>query len=160
MPVPAGGDGLPVWAPSLQEVADYCTARTLVPQTDGSNLEQPGFSGQTRPTDTLVTRLIADAVGWVQLKTGDLDASLYGQGNMVATVRTAAFVELRFPERQSQNRDDAITTAKELLKQADQMRADLAAANEAVTGTDPEDPAAHLMPVWSFPAAPVDYYPY
>lgn len=162
MPVPAGGDGLPVWAPSLQEVADYCTARTLVPQTDGSNLEQPGFSGQTRPTDTLVTRLIADAVGAVLVRTGTLDATLYGQANTVAAIMAAGYVEMRYPERQSANRGDAITTGEFLLKRADLLLEQLAARNEALTGEDPDDPGGVFgaLPVWSFPPAPADYFPY
>lgn len=158
MPIPAGDPtGLPTWAPTLAEVAAYCTARTLVPQSDGSNLEAAGFSSVTRPTADLVTLLISDAVAWVLLKTGDLDTTLHDSGRSVATQRVAGFIELRYPERQSANREDAITTAKELLKQADQMRADLAARNEAVTGEDPDDPGgvSGTLPVWSFPDPPV-----
>lgn len=161
MPIPAGGDPtLPDWTPTLDEVADYCTARTLVPQTDGSNVELSGFTSVTRPSAEQVARLIADAVGWVQLRTGTVHATLAGQANMVATVRTAGFIELRVPERQHVNRDDAIATSDRLLKLADQMRADLALANEATTGTDPEDPGSHVLPVWSFPPPPPCNTPY
>jgi hypothetical protein len=169
VPIPAGGGTTPPdWTPTLDEVADYCTARTLVPQLDGSNLELQGFDSTTRPSASQVARIIADSVAWVQLKAGVLDATLYTAANMVATVRTAGFIELRFPERQSTNRDDAITTAKELLKQADQMRNDLALANEVITGDDPTDPddpdgpggGSGVLPVWSFPPAPPLCTPY
>jgi hypothetical protein len=157
MPVPAGGaTTLPAWAPTLSEVAAYCTARTTVAQPDGTNREELAFGGATRPTDVQVTRFIQDACGWVLMRTGPLDDSLTGQANAAATVRCAGFVEMRVPERSSATRDEAIATAKELLRQADAMREDLAKANEAATGTDPEDPAAHIMPVWSFPPAPCD----
>jgi hypothetical protein len=163
MPIPAGGDSeLPDWAPTLDEVAAYCTARTLVPQSHGSNLEKPAFDSTTRPTADLVTLLIADAVAWVLLKTGDLDTTLNDAARSVSCQRTAGLIELRFPERQSANRDDAITTAKELLKQADQMRTDLTARNESVTGEDPDDPGGVFgtLPVWSFPRPPADCAPW
>ena len=152
MPVPAGPSDLPSWAPSLSEVADYCTARTLVPQPDGSNLEVDSFTASTRPTDTQVNRIIADACGWVTLKCGTLDASLGAAGNSVAAQRSAGFIELRFPERSHLPREDAIATAKELLKEADKARDDLQRANELLTGEDPTDAGvAVVLPYWSFP---------
>jgi hypothetical protein len=154
MPIPAGPTSAPSWAPTLEEVADYTTARTLVPQPDGSNAEVFAFSSTTRPTADQVTRLISDAVGWITLKCGAIHDDLAGQANGIAAQRVAGFIELRYPERQSANREDAIATAKELLKLAEAARDELAAANEALTGEDPQDSGFLVVaPVWSFPAA-------
>jgi hypothetical protein len=155
--VPAGGGStLPAWAPTLSEVADYCTARTLVAQPDGSNREEIAFNGSTRPSDAQVTRIIQDACNEVLTRCGALDTSLAAAANRVSAQLAAGYVELRYPEHSSATREDAIKTAQELLKRADKALEQLAKANEAATGTDPEDPAAHIMPVWSFPPAPCD----
>lgn len=154
MPIPAGPSTSPDWAPTLAEVADYTTARTLVPQANGSNLEVYAFSTTTRPTADQVTRIIADACGWVTLKCGTIDASLNVSANSCAALRSAGLVELRYPERAHVNREDAIATAKELLKQADQAREELHLANQALTGEDPQDSGfLEIAPVWSFPSA-------
>jgi hypothetical protein len=154
MPIPAGPSGLPEWAPSLSEVADYTTARTLVPQPDGSNVEVYTFTASTRPTDSQVTRIISDACGWVTVKCGTIHADLVGSANRVATQWASGYVELRYPERSHLPREDAIATAKELLKRVDKDRDELAAANEALTGEDPQDSGFLVVaPVWSFPSA-------
>jgi hypothetical protein len=160
MPIPAGPDlgGLPTWAPSLDRVAAYCTARTLVPQTNGANVEQPAFSSTTRPTAEQVAVFVADACTWLLGRTGNLHATLEPTAAGICAIRAAGFVEMRYPERQSANRDDAITTGKFLLQQADQMLAGLIVRNEALTGTDPAQPVS-VLPYWSFPA-PCDTYPY
>lgn len=162
MPIPAGDTStLPDWAPTLDRVAAYTVARTLVPQADGSNLEVAAFSSTTRPTSDQVAQFVADACQWILTRTGAIDASLVGTASSLAARRAAAHVELRYPERQSQNRDDAVQVYDRLIKETDADLTALAAANEAVTGTDPEDPAALVMPVWSFPQAPQwgDYFP-
>jgi hypothetical protein len=154
MPVPAGGAStLPDWAPTLSEVADYCTARTLVPQPDGSNREESGFNSSTRPTDAQVTRIVQDACNEVLTRCGALAPSFTAAANRVSAQLAAGYVELRYPERSSGTRDEAIKTAQELLKRADRALEQLAGANEAATGVDTEDPAAQVLPVWSFPAA-------
>lgn len=160
MPVPAGGGStLPDWAPTLDRVAAYCTARTMTKQVDGSNVEQPAFTSSTQPTATQVDEFIADAVAWVLMRTGPIDATLTDSATACAAIFAASSVERRYPERQSSNRQDAMKTADDLLALAKSMREDLRLANEAITGTDPEDPGAVLMPVWSFPA-PAPYGDY
>lgn len=157
MPIPAGpGDPSPVplpdWAPTVTEVADYCTARTLVPQPDGSNAEQSAFTSSTRPTADQVGRIIVDAVAWITLRCGTIHTDLYVAANGICAQRSAGYVELRFPERSSATREDAIATAKELLKLAEAGREELAAANEALTGEDPQNSGfLEIMPLWSFP---------
>jgi hypothetical protein len=137
---------LPTWAPTLPDVANYVPRRTVVGAADGYGAPVNTFDTTTHPTAAIATGLITDACNWVLAKTGPVDASLTGMALATAAVRTAGMVELTYPD----NRDD-LSTAETLLRQADEMRTDLAAANEAVTGGNPEDPQAHLMPVYSFP---------
>lgn len=139
----------PAWAPSLPQVADYVPGRTIVGAADGYGNVTSTFSETTHPTDVQVTRLIEQACSWVMLKTGAVHESLTADAALCAAVWTAAMVEQGYPD----NRDD-LSTAEALYRQAVQMRDDLDRANAAKTGDNPEDPAAHLMPVWSFPAAP------
>jgi hypothetical protein len=54
-------------------------------------------------------------------------------------------------ERGYPRNPDDLNTAQALYDQAVDMRTDLTKANEAVTGIDPVDPAASVMPVWYFP---------
>lgn len=138
----------PSWAPDLPRVADYIPQRTLVGAVDGYGSPADSFTPDTHPTDAQVTRLIAEACTWVTTRTGTIDASLVDSATSCAALRTAGMVELAYPDT---SRDAGVAT--ELLRQADAMRTDLAKANEAITGDDPEDPAAHLLPLWSFPAA-------
>ena len=155
MPVLAGGSGttLPDWAPDLTHVASYVPGRTLVVSVvDGSNTELMTFDSTTRPTSGQVSILIGDAVSWVQSRTGPaIDASLYGLATAAAAVWAAAAVERGFPERQSDTRKDAITTADDLFKQAQNMLDQLAARNDVLIGENPE--VFELAPVWSFPRA-------
>lgn len=158
MPTPAGPSSAPAWTPTLEEVADYCTARTLVAQPSGSNLEVFAFSSVTRPTAQQVARLIEDAVGAILVRTGTLDATLYSQANTVAAIMAAGYVEMRTPERQSATRENAITTGEFLLKRADALLDQLVARNTVLTGVDADDEDAvfAVAPVWSFPCPPLD----
>lgn len=159
MPIPAGSTTLPDWTPALWDVADRLPGRTLVVGVDGSNVEVATFSAATRPTDTQVARLVAAAVAWVTVRCGVLDPSLYEMGTATAATYTAGCVERGYPDRQHTNRDDAITTATDLFKQAADMREDLHAANEALTGQDPEDVGPfEIVPVYSFPAGVNDCF--
>jgi hypothetical protein len=135
------------WRPELWQVADYIPGRTLVGAVDGYGNALNTFDNTTHPTGDQVQRLITAACAWVTLKTGLVDDSLTESARDVAALRAAGMAEQGYPD----NRDDLNTSAA-LLAQATQMRDDLARANEAVTGQDPEDPEAHLLPVYSFPS--------
>lgn len=141
----------PVWAPTLVHVADYVPGRTLA-ATGGGNALLATFDGTTVPTGTQVEQLIADACTWVLLVASPLDSTLEVAAATCAAIYTAGCVERGYPERQSANRQDANSTADDLFKQAEAMRRDLALANEKLSGTDPADPNAALLPVWSFPS--------
>jgi hypothetical protein len=142
---------LPTWAPDRMRVADYIPRRTL-----RTGAGQPGaaaltFNDETRPTGAEVDRLIVDACAWVTVVTGPVDESLWKMATATAAVWTAAVIERDYPTRQGD-----VSTADLLMQQATQMRTDLQRANEVITGDDPDDPAAHILPVWSFPR-PVDW---
>lgn len=149
----AGG---PTWTPTRQRVASYVPSRPLVPAADGSNTDLQTWDSTTRPTGGQVDLLIVAAVNWVLAATGDLDETLFETATDCAALRTAAFVELGYPERSDPMKSTANTTSDRLFKQADQMLAALVARNKALTGSDGDDPEAvfEIAPMWSFPAAP------
>lgn len=121
---------LPAWAPSLADVGDYVTSRTVDENTPGSDTPTGTFSATTYPTDQQVLRLISSAVQWVLNVTGPVAASLEASAASVAAMRAAALVELSYPVR---NADvDAVTTP--LLAEARFARDELVAANLAQGG--------------------------
>jgi hypothetical protein len=138
--------GGPTWTPDRQRVASYIPGRALVGAADGYGNALGAFDSTTHPTGEQVDRLIADAAAWVELKTGAVDASLDEAATATAAVYAAYQIELSYPDN---SRD--VGVADQLWRQAVAMRDDLARANEAATGDDPEDPSAHLAPVYSFP---------
>lgn len=144
---PASPAAAVAWRPELWQVADHIPGRTLVGAVDGYGNALATFTADTHPTDQQAQRLITAACAWVLAKTGPVDATLTDLAQTVAATWAAARIELTWPD----NRDD-LNTADQLYKQATDMRDDLWRANEAVTGQDPEDPQAHLFPVYSFPA--------
>lgn len=137
------------WRPERWNVAAYIPRRTLVAAQDGYGNVLYTFDDTTHPRGPAVDLLITDACAWVTLATGPVDSSLYGPASACAAIYAAAAVDRGYPD----NRDD-LSNADALTQQAAAMRADLKAANEAITGEDPEDPTAHLMPVYSFPDPP------
>lgn len=152
MPIPAGPSGLPIWAPTLPDVADHVPGRTLVP-VGGANVDRRTFDSTTNPPAEVVSRLIVGAVAWVLLAANPIDPSLDDAAATCAALYAAGCVERSYPERQHPNRDDAITTAKDLFVQATAYRTDLAKANEQLTGTNPEESAIfEIVPPYSFPA--------
>lgn len=141
------GTGGAEWTPDRAQVADYVPGRTLANDLTGARLT---FDDNTTPTGQMVDRMIGEAVSWVTVKTGtDIDESLWQFAGSCAAVYTAAMIERGYPTRA-----DDLTTADALYKQAVAMRDDLAKANEAVTGDNPNDPGAGVMPMYSFPDAP------
>lgn len=142
---------LPTWAPDRMRVADYIPRRTLRTGAGQPSAAALTFTDETRPTGSEVDRLIVDACAWVTVVTGPVDESLWKMATATAAVWTAAVIERDYPTRQGD-----VSTADLLMQQATQMRTDLQRANEVITGDDPDDPAAHILPVWSFPR-PVDW---
>lgn len=143
----ASGTAGVVWRPEPWQVAAYVPRRTLVAASDGYGNALHTFTSSTHPPLEQVNLLITDACAWVLVKTGPVDGSLVDMATATAAVWAAAQIEAGYPD----NRDD-LSNAQVLQARAESMRADLAAANEAITGTDPEDPTAHLLPEFAFPA--------
>jgi hypothetical protein len=134
------------WRPDLWDVAAYVPRRTLVGAVDGYGSPLDTFDDTTFPRAAVVHRLITDACAWVQLAAGTIDTTLVDAARGCAAIRAAAMVESGYPD----NRDD-LSNADVLLKQADAMRRDLAAANVALGGDDPVTTLDNLLPVFSFP---------
>lgn len=143
IPSPSAGVA---WRPELWHVAAYIPRRTLVGAVDGYGNALETFDSTTHPSASAVNNLVSDACAWVGLLVNPVPDVLADSARAAAAMRAAAMVELTYPD----NRDD-LSTAEQLLARADAMRADLDTASVAVTGTDPEDPAANLLPVYSFP---------
>lgn len=141
----------PAWAPTVERVADYVPNRTLVTAAGQPNAAALTFNDSTRPTGDQVGRLIVDACAWVQVSTGPVDESLWALATATAALWAAAAVERSYPTRQGD-----VSTADALTQQAQRMRTDLQRANEVITGQDPDDPDAALLPVWQFPQ-PVEW---
>jgi hypothetical protein len=147
--VPASPAAAVVWRPERWNVAAYVPRRTLVGAVDGYGNVRYTFAADTHPRGEAVDLLVTDACAWVSLLVGAPDETLHGPAMACAAKYAAAQVELSYPD----NRDD-LTHGQQLYEQAVAMRADLDRANAAIVGSDPEDPASHLLPVYSFPAAP------
>jgi hypothetical protein len=129
-------------------VADYIPGRTLVGAVDGYGNALNTFTGDTHPPLGTVQRLITAGCAWVGARVANVDSTLTDLARAAAACWAAAQVERGYPDNSKETAD-----AAELFRQANALRDDLQRANEAVTGEDPEDPQAHLMPVYSFPNA-------
>jgi hypothetical protein len=137
----------PAWSPPAWKPADYVPGRTLVPVlASGGNTWVNTFDDTTNPSGEQVERLTTDACAWVSVGCGTIAATLFDAASAAAAVWVAAQIEAGYPDKSS---DPGRAAA--LLDQAQRMRADLAKANEALTGTDPVDPGAALLPLYSFP---------
>lgn len=144
----AGG---PMWTPGRSRVANYLPGRTLVREA-GANVPQWTFNSSTNPPGVVVDRLIADAVAWVTAAAGSIAESLYDTAATVAAIFAASNVELSYPDRDTTVKGTSRNVAEDLYRRAKGMRDDLVRAN-AAAGETPGGGA--LLPVYSFPAAPV-----
>lgn len=149
MPIPAGPSSeLPTWAPSRERVAAYVPRRTHVGVTGGWGSILSTFTDDTRPTGIQVDSTILSACNWTLLATGALHESLTEPAADVAAQRAAGLAALTWPDNRQEIKEEAET----LLKLAEQMRKDLAAANIALTADNPAIDEAALLPDFWFPA--------
>lgn len=139
----AGG---PTWTPGRSRVANYVPGRTLSTSADTHELT---FTSSTRPTGLMVDRLIADAVSWVAVAAGTINATLHEQASVAAAIWAAAAVERGYPEQDQP--DASLRRATDLQGIAERIRADLIRANTAAEGSNPTDPAGAVLPIWAFP---------
>lgn len=85
------------YTPTVAQVGALLRARTK--DTGGNELGT--FTSATRPTDTEVNLLIAQAAGTLSTKAGDdIPAALFDEASQLAAIRAAMLVELSyFPEQ-------------------------------------------------------------
>lgn len=144
--VPQPTAGGPTWLPGRSRVANYVPGRTLAVDSETHQLT---FDSTTRPTGTMVDRLIADAAARVTARVGTLNTNLHELASVIVALLTAAAVERGFPD--DQQNQLSLQRANDLEKQANQMLTELATANEDA-GEDPASPGGNLLPVYSFPS--------
>ena len=149
--VPPPTAGGPTWLPGRSRVANYVPQRTLARApdsiTESGDSYQFTFDSTTRPTGVQVDRLIADGGAWVASRVSPLAAALYDAASVCVALYAAAAVERGWPHD-----DNSLQRANDLEKRLDKMLADLIKANsDANGGTDPANPADHLLPVYAFP---------
>lgn len=138
------------WVPTRSAVAALVPTRTL--GQDGSDPVLAGtFTEATSPTAVQADELVSQAVSWVAMRTGTVDASLYEGARAVAAMRAAGMVLLAYPLGDAEADPDA---AKRLLDLAATDLVALVAANTA-TGTD-DGPGTPVVGQYSFPD-PVDH---
>lgn len=151
----AGG---PTWTPGRSRVAAYIPKRTLVRDLT-SGLESDdvylhSFDDSTDPSGTAIDQLIADGVAWVSMRVPNVADSLSAGAAVIATIFAAAMAERSWPSD-----DQSLQRANDLERRLDVLLGDLAAAQEASSGTG--DYGIDIAgPVYSFPLADLRYdYP-
>lgn len=144
---PPPSSGGPLWVPSRQRVATYIPERTVEVDRLSNGIPVLDFNSDTRPTSDQIDFQIEDAVGWVSVTCGEIDATLHEAARGLAALRAAGMAEASWPVR-----DGDLNAAQLLLTQADNALKALKTRNDLLTA-EPIDPdKAALMPVWSFPA--------
>lgn len=133
------------WVPARRAVAALVPTRTV--SQDGTDPVLTGtFTDLTSPTAVQADEILAQAVSWVAMRTGTVDASLYEAARSVAAMRAAGMVLTAYPLGDAEADTDA---ARRWL---DLALADLIAlviANTA-TGTD-DGPGTPVVGAYSFP---------
>jgi hypothetical protein len=164
MPLPGGASdpalsGVPSWAPSVQQVADYIPHRTLtkvpVGITGDDDVYELTFDDTTRPSGSACSRLIGDGCAWVASRVSPLHAVSQPTARVIATLVTAATIERGWPHD-----DSSLQRALDLEKRADIMLASLLVSNMAAwddSDNNPDTPELPVMPQWSFPPADCRY---
>jgi hypothetical protein len=133
--LPSPSNTRPSWAPFLSEVGDYAPNKTR-DITPGSNIIFGTFNGLTQPDDGQVQRMLDKVCTGIISVLGNVSVTQGPQAAAYAAVRTAADIELAWPER----------------------AADLTLYNALTTRADAEfkklDELSTNVPIYSFPDAP------
>ena len=150
MPIPAGPGspaGVPDWAPTRHDIADYVPHRTLV-VAESSILQSQDtyrltFDGTTRPTGDAVDRLIGRAAATVAVRVAPMAAASEGAATTVVCLMVAAWVERGWPED-----DVALQRASDLEKQSASLLDDLVATNDAANDDGTGDYGIDVAAMW------------
>lgn len=134
-PLPSPSSTRPVWTPFLSEVGDYAPNKTR-DITPGSNIIFGTFNGLTQPDDGQVQRMLDKVCTGILSLLGTVAASQQAQAAAFAAVRTAADIELAWPERAA---DLTLYTALTVRADAEWKKMDELSTN---------------IPIYSFPDAP------
>lgn len=151
MPVPAGGDALPiigdeppVWVPTIDQVADHVPYMTVDTVTPGQQEYLNTFNDLTTPTREQAQRLIDAAWPSVLAATGEIVEQVWPLAQTVTALRAAASIVRAYP------RDDGdLARAAALDARADADLVRLIAANDAAGGGAGN--SLDLLPVYTFP---------
>lgn len=138
--MPAGF--MPAWTPSLDGVAGYVPMRTI---ELGNLTGTPTgtFTALTMPTALQVEGYAQDGANRVLAAVGDLDDTLQGLAQSVATLWAASLVELAQPSDQQDAR-----RFQQLREQYDADLALLIERNEVLTGAGADGTG---LPVYAYP---------
>jgi hypothetical protein len=134
-PLPSASNTRPVWTPFLSEVGDYAPNKTR-DITAGSDIIFGTFNGLTHPDDGQVQRMLDKSVAAILSGIGTVAPSEYAQAASVAAIRTAADIELAWPERSA---DLTIYNALNTRWEIEWRKLDTLSTN---------------VPIYSFPVAP------
>lgn len=142
--------GLPVWAPTPDEIASFMYGRI-----NGEWGREERFTNTTQPTLTQVRNAIADAVSLVQPQIGyTLDSRFDASAKTHAKLKVALLLEPSFwPDQQSGDKS-AWEQWQKLYD--DGIKGLVEAIREVGSGDDPGPADDASGPVWSFPPAPCD----
>lgn len=147
MPIPAGPDpasATPVWAPTVEEVADHTPYLTVDAVTPGSQAYLNTFNELTSPTGGQAQRMIDKAWTSTAATLGLVAEPLWPAARHVTALRAAAMIVRAYP------RDDGdLARAAALDARADADLTRLITANDAAGGGAGSEPV--LVPVYSFP---------
>lgn len=134
-------EGRPDWAPFLSDVADYVPTRTVDLTVPGSDLLLMTFNANTQPNGDSVQRILDRALRAILSVVPQITPALSELAASAVAIRTAADVELAYPER---NAD--VNVYNQLSNRAQLELDRLIQAAETSGGG-----AVATFPAWSFP---------
>jgi hypothetical protein len=97
-PLPSPSNTRPIWTPFLSEVGDYAPNKTRDTSV-GSDIIFGTFNGLTKPDDGQAQRMLDKVCTGIISAFGIIAPSMYAQAAALACLRTAADIELAWPER-------------------------------------------------------------
>lgn len=141
---------LPLWEPTLPTLAALVPTRTVDQTSDDPQLAG-SFTDDTVPTAPQASGLIAAAVAWVSAKVGTVLPQFNALAESATAMRAAAMVLTAYPYGDAEA--DRVA-AERWLTLAEAVRADLEAANDALSPTPGPGDTAQLVGASAFPDPP------
>jgi hypothetical protein len=139
------GAGLPSWAPTRDNVADYVPHRTLkraeTSTVESGDVYRLTFDEDTRPNGDTVDRLIGDGLTYVTGRVSPVPTGLQATASLIATLYAASAVERSWPHD-----EQSLQRANDMEKRMDNLLAGIIAANDAAGAT------VEVIAAYNFPA--------